>query len=201
MPDRIRVSALILRGESVALVVFHTAELGEHFDLPGGGLEAGESLHEGVRRECYEELGCTVRVGRLLGVAEHLPDSLRFSPRRGEDAKIYILPSRTSRTSRTSRLRGSNSENLRESEHLPEPSPHDHYEGQHVLDFIFECVLEEGQEINLPTVHDEDQVGVAWRPIADLYRAALKPAAANWLLKRAHDAQDDLYQQNIWGHL
>ena len=155
MPDRIRVSALILRGESVALVVFHTADLGEHFDLPGGGLEAGESLVDGVRRECYEEIGCTVRVGRLLGVAEH----------------------------------------------LPEPSPHDHYEGQHVLDFIFECVIEAGQKINLPTVHDEDQIGVAWRPIADLHRAALKPAAAQWLISRARDKQDDLYQQNIWGRV
>lgn len=154
MPDRIRVSALILRGESVALAVFHTAQFGEHFDLPGGGLEAGESLQDGVRRECREEIGCAVRVGRLLGVAEH----------------------------------------------LPEPSPDDHYEGQHVLDFIFECTLEDGQEINLPTNHDEDQVDVAWRPIADLHRAALKPTAATWLLKRARDGQDDLYQQNIWRH-
>lgn len=70
---RIRVSALILRGDNVALVEFHTAALGVHYDLPGGGLDPGESLHDGVRRECREEIGCDVACGRLLMVAEYFP--------------------------------------------------------------------------------------------------------------------------------
>jgi 8-oxo-dGTP diphosphatase len=151
MPDRIRVNALIISGDRVALVEFNTPELGKHFDLPSGGLEEGESLQEGVRRECREEIGCEVRVGRLLGVAEHWPES-----------------------------------------------PDDHYEGQHVLDFIFECELEAGQEINLPEVHDEDQIGVAWRSISDLQRASIKSDAAKWLLERRGAGGDDLYRRNIW---
>lgn len=70
---RIRVSGLILRGDEVALVEFHTTVLGTHYDLPGGGLDPGESLQNGVRRECGEELGCDVAVGRLLMVAEYFP--------------------------------------------------------------------------------------------------------------------------------
>jgi 8-oxo-dGTP diphosphatase len=76
---RIRVSALILRGDEVALVEFHTTALGTHYDLPGGGLDPGESLRDGVRRECREELGCDVAVGRLLMVAEYFPGRDAFA--------------------------------------------------------------------------------------------------------------------------
>ena len=151
MPDRIRVNALIVSGDKVALVVFQTPELGDHFELPSGGLEEGESLQEGIRRECREEIGCEVEVGRLLGVAEHWPES-----------------------------------------------PNDHYGGQHVLDFVFECEFENGQEINLPEVHDDDQIGVAWRPISDLHRASIKTEAVKWLMDRLQTTGEDVYRQNIW---
>ncbi len=70
---RIRVSAFILRGNQVALIVYHTTAQGTHYDLPGGGLEPGETLRDGTRRECSEEMGCDVVVGRLLLVAEYFP--------------------------------------------------------------------------------------------------------------------------------
>jgi 8-oxo-dGTP pyrophosphatase MutT (NUDIX family) len=73
LPARVRVSGFILRGEEVALVEFSTEQKGVHYDLPGGGLDPGETLHEGVRRECYEEIGCDVQVGRLLMVGEYVP--------------------------------------------------------------------------------------------------------------------------------
>ncbi len=70
---RIRVSGLIVRKGQVALVEFRDAKKGVHYDLPGGGLEPNETLHEGVRRECREEIGCEVDVGRLLLVTEYFP--------------------------------------------------------------------------------------------------------------------------------
>jgi 8-oxo-dGTP diphosphatase len=45
------------------------------WSIPGGMLELGETLKEGVRRELQEETGLTVRVGELVEVFERIfPD-------------------------------------------------------------------------------------------------------------------------------
>lgn len=38
--------------------------------IPGGGLEAGESLHEGLHRELIEETGIAPKIGRLLFIQQ-----------------------------------------------------------------------------------------------------------------------------------
>lgn len=38
------------------------------WNLPGGGLEYGEALDEGLRREVREEIGSQVEIARLVGV-------------------------------------------------------------------------------------------------------------------------------------
>jgi len=40
------------------------------FLLPGGGIEEGESIIEGTRRECREETGYEIEITRELGVTE-----------------------------------------------------------------------------------------------------------------------------------
>jgi 8-oxo-dGTP diphosphatase len=61
---RIRVAALIRRGDSVLLC--NHSKLGRsYWLLPGGGVEEGESLHEALLRELDEE--CSLRSVTLEG--------------------------------------------------------------------------------------------------------------------------------------
>jgi 8-oxo-dGTP diphosphatase len=46
---------------------------GRHFNLPGGGVNEGESLHDALQREILEETCMQVDVGRLLLVWEYVP--------------------------------------------------------------------------------------------------------------------------------
>jgi 8-oxo-dGTP diphosphatase len=39
--------------------------------LPGGALEPGETIHQALLRECYEELGVNVEIDYLSGVYFH----------------------------------------------------------------------------------------------------------------------------------
>jgi 8-oxo-dGTP diphosphatase len=63
----------VVRGEAglVAAVLD-----GDKLFLPGGGIEAGESAEDAVRREVAEELGLAVQLGECLG--ETLQYSLYF---------------------------------------------------------------------------------------------------------------------------
>jgi 8-oxo-dGTP pyrophosphatase MutT (NUDIX family) len=57
--------------------------------LPGGGMEAGESVTEACEREVWEETGLRVRVRRLVGVYSHA-DQLVVYPD-GNKAHIVAL--------------------------------------------------------------------------------------------------------------
>jgi mutator protein MutT len=65
-------AAIIRRGDT--LLIAQRPE-GSHleglWEFPGGKREARETLKACLARECAEELGVTVRVGKLLRVIEH----------------------------------------------------------------------------------------------------------------------------------
>ncbi|GAB3470347.1 NUDIX domain-containing protein [Actinophytocola sediminis] len=63
--------ALFLDGTGRVLIVEPTYK--DHWEIPGGMLEAGETPSQACVREIAEELGLTVRLGRLL-VADWAPD-------------------------------------------------------------------------------------------------------------------------------
>ena len=46
-------------------------EVHDYWCTPGGGLETGESLHEGLHREMIEETGTVPRIGKLLFVQQY----------------------------------------------------------------------------------------------------------------------------------
>jgi len=64
------VAAVVLRDGRVLLVQRGREPARGLWGLPGGMLELGETLAEGVRREVLEECGVEIEVGPLLGIFE-----------------------------------------------------------------------------------------------------------------------------------
>lgn len=71
-PIRVRSSALIVKDKAVLLIEF-TDENGPHYNLPGGGVEAGETLIEAVIREAREEAAVEIEVGEVAFLYEYAP--------------------------------------------------------------------------------------------------------------------------------
>ncbi len=63
---RIGTFAVIMDDQGRALISRRTDN--GFYNLPGGGVEPGESVTEGLTREIREETGLESRVGRLIGV-------------------------------------------------------------------------------------------------------------------------------------
>lgn len=77
-PPRIAARAILLHQGRVLLVNAFPESLGRPplWCLPGGGVEAGDSLHETLAREVAEETGLSIRPGALAAVSEFRdPDS------------------------------------------------------------------------------------------------------------------------------
>jgi 8-oxo-dGTP pyrophosphatase MutT (NUDIX family) len=79
MDCHIRISgrALIVEQGAVLLVEFND-ETGLHYNLPGGGVDPGESIIEALKREVREEASVDIEVGRLSFVIEYEPERNAF---------------------------------------------------------------------------------------------------------------------------
>ena len=62
---RVRCAGLVVQDDSLLLIRYEDPGVGDHWQTPGGGLEAGESIQAGVAREVREETGLEVEVGPL----------------------------------------------------------------------------------------------------------------------------------------
>ncbi|HAV13777.1 MAG TPA: NUDIX hydrolase [Opitutae bacterium] len=76
-PIRTAARALIIH-EKKLLVIKMRDHTGIFYLLPGGGQNHGETLREGLRRECLEEIGTQVEVGELLYVREYIGRNHEF---------------------------------------------------------------------------------------------------------------------------
>jgi 8-oxo-dGTP diphosphatase len=85
---RLNVAALIVRDEQVLLIEFDD-ESGLHYNLPGGGVEEGETLADALQREAWEEAGAKIDVGRLLLIWEYVP--VRENYRHGTTHKVGLI--------------------------------------------------------------------------------------------------------------
>jgi 8-oxo-dGTP diphosphatase len=84
-PIRNSARAIIL-SEARLLTIAHSDAEGPWYSLPGGGQHPGENLAQTVQRECLEELGVPVRVGRLRYVRDYISANHEFSD---EDPDVH----------------------------------------------------------------------------------------------------------------
>ena len=71
LPDiRNAARAVIIRNEQLLLLRKEGGGKPERYALPGGGQDTGETLQQALVRECQEEIGTTVSVGKLLFIAD-----------------------------------------------------------------------------------------------------------------------------------
>lgn len=67
---RDRASVVIIENQKVALIKRMNAG-SVYYVFPGGGIEKGESLENGARREVFEELGVEVKVKECIAEVEY----------------------------------------------------------------------------------------------------------------------------------
>jgi len=78
--ERIRVSAkAVIISHARVLLCRNVDDKGDWYCLPGGGQRRGETLPQAVRRECLEEIGTEVQVGRLLFVRDYMAWNHEFA--------------------------------------------------------------------------------------------------------------------------
>ncbi|MFI5720733.1 NUDIX hydrolase [Nocardia sp. NPDC051750] len=82
----IRRAAVVLgvvdTGDALAVIVIKRAYRGRNagqWGLPGGRVEAGETLPEAAARELHEELGLTARTADILGALDDFPAASGFA--------------------------------------------------------------------------------------------------------------------------
>jgi 8-oxo-dGTP diphosphatase len=80
------VGAVIVQNGRALLVRRNTEPLKGEWSVPGGALELGEKLHDGIAREVLEETGLSVTVGAVVDVFDSI-----FSDADGHTQYHYVL--------------------------------------------------------------------------------------------------------------
>lgn len=85
---RVNVAAAIVRDGKI-LAIEYKDETGLHYNLPGGGVEDGETLVQALEREVLEEAGVKIEVGALLLEWEYVP--AQHDNRYGTQQKVGLI--------------------------------------------------------------------------------------------------------------
>ena len=75
---RVANKAIIVR-EGHLLVTVNSGDFPTFYLCPGGGQDHGEDAHDGLRRECREEIGCDVVVGEFAFLRDYIGADHEFA--------------------------------------------------------------------------------------------------------------------------
>lgn len=88
-PRRIGAKLLVTAGQRVLLIRERRGDGSTFWSLPGGGIDPGESLSDGLRRELREELGCGCALGGVVAVCRY-----RHASRPGVETRYAVFGGR-----------------------------------------------------------------------------------------------------------
>jgi 8-oxo-dGTP diphosphatase len=98
MERRVNVRGIIVDDEGRVFAVKHRDRTdgseSEYWALPGGGLDVGESINDGLTRELVEEIGIAPKIGRLLFM--HQFTAHHRDGRKSEKMELFIHVENTS---------------------------------------------------------------------------------------------------------
>jgi len=78
--QQVRVSAKAIVVESGRILLVRNRDAGgDWYCLPGGGQAHGEAVGDALKRECLEEIGCQIVVGRVLFVRDYIAEHHEFA--------------------------------------------------------------------------------------------------------------------------
>ena len=84
------VKAIIIKNGCL-LTVKNIDSEGDWYLLPGGGQNLGETFEEALRRECIEEIGIEISVGRLRYIREYIGKNHEFSAHDGDAHQVEFM--------------------------------------------------------------------------------------------------------------
>ena len=90
MHVRLSVKAIIIQ-DGRLLVLKNQDEAGDWYSLPGGGQDHGETIPAALNRECLEEIGARVTVGRLRFLRDYIASHHEFADTDGGFHQVELM--------------------------------------------------------------------------------------------------------------